>query len=180
MRKEMDELTSAMREKTTKSLDGMIKMTDSPFTTEVLNHPLPPKFRISHLKSFNSLKDSLDHIESFKMLVHLQMTQDEVICRAFLTTLKDARRVWFSKIPLGTIANFEQLSHSFVRHFIGGQRHRKPMRHLLIIKEEEGELLRLYATHFNKEVLQVDVKVAQKIWRPKVIYLNGAFLLSLK
>ena len=49
------------------------------------------------------------------------MTPDEVMCRAFLTTLKGVARVWFSKIPLRTIANFEQLSKGFVRHFIGGQ-----------------------------------------------------------
>lgn len=84
------------------------------------------------------------------------MILDEVICKAFPTTLKGARRVWFSKIPLGTIANFEKLSHSFVRHFIGGQRHRKAMGHLLSIKQEEGESLRLYVTRINKEVLQVD------------------------
>ena len=84
------------------------------------------------------------------------MILDEVICKAFPTTLKGARRVWFSKIPLGTIANFEKLSHSFVHHFIGGQRHRKSMGHLLSIKQEEGESLRLYVTRINKEVLQVD------------------------
>ena len=49
----------------------------------------------------------MDHIESFKTLILLQMTPDEVMCRAFLTTLKGAARVWFGKIPPTTIANFE-------------------------------------------------------------------------
>jgi len=40
----MDELRRAMKDKGEKNLDGMIQMTDSPFTIEVLNHPLPPKF----------------------------------------------------------------------------------------------------------------------------------------
>ena len=52
----------------------------------------------------------MDHIESFKTLMFLQMTLDEVICKAFLTTLKGATRVWFGKLPSSTIANFEQLS----------------------------------------------------------------------
>ena len=51
----------------------------------------------------------------------LQMTPDEVMCRAFPTTLKGAVRVWFNKITPGTIANFEQLNKGFVRHFIGGK-----------------------------------------------------------
>ena len=63
----------------------------------------------------------------------LQVTPDEVMCKAFPTTLKEAARVWFSKIPLGTIADFEQLNKGFVHHFIEGQRHKKPIGHLLKI-----------------------------------------------
>ena len=46
MRKEVDELKSAMKDKGGENLDGMIRRTGSPFTTEVLNHPLQPKFRL--------------------------------------------------------------------------------------------------------------------------------------
>ena len=84
------------------------------------------------------------------------MTPDEAMCKAFPTTLKGAARVWFSKIPPGTIANFEQLSKGFVRHFIGGQRHKKPTGNLLNIHQVEGESLRQYVTQFNKKLLQVD------------------------
>ena len=51
---------------------------------------------------------------------------------------------------------FEQLSKGFVRHFIGGQRHKKPIGHLLNIQQAEGESLRQYVIQFNKELLQVD------------------------
>ena len=84
------------------------------------------------------------------------MTPDEVICRAFPTTLKETARVWFSKISPGTIADFEQLSKGFVRHFIRGQRYKNPTSHLLSIQQAEGESLRQYVTRFNKELLQVD------------------------
>ena len=116
----MDELKSAMKDKGGEILDGVIRKPDSPFTNEVLNRPLPPKFCLPQLESYDDSKDPLDHIESFKTLMLLQMTPNEVMCRAFLTTLKGATRVWFNKIPLGTIADFEQLSKDFVRHFIGG------------------------------------------------------------
>ena len=39
MRKEMDELKSAMKDKGRENLDGMIRRTNSPFTNEVLNRP---------------------------------------------------------------------------------------------------------------------------------------------
>ena len=40
MRKEMDELRSAIKEKTDRSLDRMVRKTDSPFTTAVLECPV--------------------------------------------------------------------------------------------------------------------------------------------
>ena len=120
MRKEMDELRNAVKDRAMENLDGMIQRTDSPFTTEVLNRPLLPKFRLPQLESFDDSRDPLDHIKLFKTLMLLQMTLDEVTFKAFLTTLKGAARVWFGKLPSGIIANFDQLSKGFVRHFIGG------------------------------------------------------------
>lgn len=98
----------------------MIRRIHSPSTAEVLNLPLPPKFSLPQLESFVGLTDPLDHIKLYKTLMHLQMTLDEVMCRAFLTTLKGAVRVWFNKVPSSAIANFKQLSHSYVHHFIEG------------------------------------------------------------
>ena len=71
MRKEMDELKNAMKDKGGENLDGMIRRTNSPFTTEVLNRPLPQKFRLPQLESYEGSKDPLDHIESFKTLMLL-------------------------------------------------------------------------------------------------------------
>ena len=106
IRKEMNEFKSAMKDKGRENLDGMIQRINSPFTIEVLNCPLPPKFHLPQLESNDGSKDPLDHIESFKTLILLQMTLDEVMCRAFLTTLKGVAKVWLSKIPPGTIADF--------------------------------------------------------------------------
>ena len=44
----------------------------------------------------------------------------------------------------------------FVRHFIKGQRHKRPTSYLLTIKQQEGESLREYMKHFNKAVLEID------------------------
>ena len=76
MRKEIDELNSAMKEKGRENMDGMIWRMDLPFTTEVLNRPFLPKFRLPYLESYDGSKDPLDHIESFETLMLLQMTID--------------------------------------------------------------------------------------------------------
>ena len=57
MRKEMDELRSAIKEKTERSVDRLVRATDSPFTTTVLECPVPSKFRLPQLESFDGLKD---------------------------------------------------------------------------------------------------------------------------
>ena len=90
MRKEMDELKNVMKEKTTKNLDRMVKMTNSPFTTKIMECPLPPKFRLPQLESYDDLKDLLDHITTFKMTLSLQQTPDEIVCQSFPMILKGA------------------------------------------------------------------------------------------
>ena len=133
----MDKLKSAMKEKTTKNLDGMVKRINSPFTTKILECPLPPKFCLPQLDSYDSLKDSLDHITTFKTTLSLHQTPDEIVCLSFLTTLKGATWVWFNKLASSSIDDFEQLSNSFVRHFSDGHRQKRPTNHLLTIKQEE-------------------------------------------
>lgn len=107
MRKELDEVKNAMKGKTAINLDGMIKMTDSPFTTNVQECPLPPKFHLPQLEIYDGTKNSLDHIRAFKTILNLQKTPDEVNYRSFLATLRGATRVWFSKLPALSYANFE-------------------------------------------------------------------------
>ena len=52
-------------------LDDLINRTDSSFTAAVNSFPLPHKFRMSHIDSYNGVKDPLDHLETFKKLMHL-------------------------------------------------------------------------------------------------------------
>ena len=120
MRKELDKVKNAMKGKTAINLNGMIKRTNSPFTTSILECPLASKFRSLQLEVYDSTKDPLDHIGAFKTILNLQQTPDEVICKSIPTTLREAARVWFSKLPIVSIANFDQLRDSFVRRFIGG------------------------------------------------------------
>ena len=134
MRKEMDELRNAIKGKMDQSLERIVRKTDSPFTVVVQECPVPSKFRLPQLEPFDGLKDLLDHLNTFKTTLGLQQPPDEILCRSFPTTLKGATREWFNKLPTLSIDNFEQLSNSFVRHFVGGQRPKRTADHLLTIK----------------------------------------------
>ena len=120
MRKEMDELRNAIKEKTDRSVDRMVRATDSPFTSAMLKCPVPLKFRLPQLEPFDGLRDPQDHLNTFKTTLGLQQPPDEILCRSFPTTLKGAAREWFTKLPTSSVDNFEQLSNAFLRHFIGG------------------------------------------------------------
>ena len=77
------------------------------------------------IESYDGVKDPLDHLETFKTLMHLQGVPDEIMCRAFPTTLKGAARIWFSRLTPNSINTFKELSAQFTSHFIGGHRYKK-------------------------------------------------------
>ena len=156
MRKEMNELRNAIKEKTDRSVDRMVRATDSPFTIPILECPVPLKFRLPQLKPFDGLKDPQDHLNTFKMSLGLQQPPNEILCRSFPTTLKEATREWFTNLPTSSIDNFEQLSNTFLRHFIGRKCPKRPADHLLTIKHGEKETLRSYMKRFTQETFEVD------------------------
>ena len=45
------------------------------------------------VKAYDESKDPLDYLESFKTLMNLQGVADEIMCRAFLITLKGLAKV---------------------------------------------------------------------------------------
>ncbi|XP_075655075.1 uncharacterized protein LOC142625275 [Castanea sativa] len=156
MRKEMDELRNAIRGKTDQSLDRMVRTTDSPFTSAVLERHVPLKFRLPQLEPFDGLKDPLDHLNTFKTTLGLQQPPDEILCRSFTTTLKGTALEWFTKLPTSSIDSFETLGIAFLRHFVSGQCPKRPADHLLTIKQGEKETLRSYVKRFTRETLEVD------------------------
>ena len=72
MKREMDELRNAIREKTDQSLVRIVRKTDSPFTVAVQECLVPSKFCLPQLEPFDGLKDPLDHLNTFKTTLGLQ------------------------------------------------------------------------------------------------------------
>ena len=59
-------------------------------------------------------------------------------------------------MPTSSVDSFEQLSNAFLRHFIGGQRPKRPADHLLTIRQGEKETLSSYVKCFTRKTLEVD------------------------
>ena len=116
----MDLMMNALRGRVSSDLDDLVHQTDSPFTTSVNSFPLSSKFRMPQIESYDGAKDPLDHLKSFKTLMHLQGVVDEIMCRAFPTTLKGPVRIWFSRLTSNSIDTFKGLSTQFASHFSEG------------------------------------------------------------
>ena len=121
MRAQMGEMKDEFKGRVAENLDDHVHRTDSPFTKAVTSFPLPSKFRMPSLETFDGSKDPFDHLESFKTMMCLQRVPNEIMCHAFPTTLKGSARIWFKKLTPGLVGSFAQLSRSFFNHFIGGQ-----------------------------------------------------------
>ena len=147
---------NALNGRVSSDLDDLVNSTDSPFTAFINSFPLLHKFRMSQIDSHDEVKDLLDHLETFKTLMHLQGVADEIMCRAFPTTLKGAARIWFSQLTPNSISTFKELNAQFTAHFIRGHRYKKSTACLMSIKQREDEMLRSYISCFNKEALLID------------------------
>ena len=115
-------------------VDDLVHQTDSHFMASINSHPLPSKFKMSSLDSYDGTRSLCDHIATFKTTMHLQGVPDKIMCKAFPTTLKGPARVWFNKIRPNTIGSFEELSKLFVNNFIEEQRHKRFSSSLLAIE----------------------------------------------
>ncbi|XP_059663887.1 uncharacterized protein LOC132309612 [Cornus florida] len=156
LKAKMEDVIQAIKGKDTAAIDSLVQKTNLPFRPSVMKCPLPSKFKMPSIESFDGTKDPIDHLETFQALMHLYVMPDEIMCRAFPTTLKGSIRVWFNKLKPGTIETFEELSKHFVGHFIAGQKHRRSATYLLTVKQQKGESLQDYISRFNTEMLQVE------------------------
>ena len=110
IKEQMECMMNALKGRVSNDLDDLVHRTDSPFTMSINYFPLPPKFHMPQVENYDGNKDSLDHLESFKTLMHLQGISDEIMCRAFPTMLRGPTRIWFNRLMPNSISSFKELS----------------------------------------------------------------------
>ncbi|GMH26975.1 hypothetical protein Nepgr_028818 [Nepenthes gracilis] len=132
-----------------------IDLDRSPFTAEILIRPLPTKFKIPSLDSYDGSNDSVDHLDLFRTNLSLQGLEDSAMCRCFLLTLKGDARIWFHHLPSGTISSFRELTDLFLTQYASSRREEKQSWHLSHIKQKQGENPRRFLDHFVAEVRRI-------------------------
>ncbi|GFZ02072.1 hypothetical protein Acr_15g0006810 [Actinidia rufa] len=110
------------------TMDLLIRQTEPPFIERVIRAEVSSKFKFpSQLRVYEGKKDPMDHLNSYKNLMMRQGVLDEVMCKAFSTTLRGPMRV-----------KEKNASHLFADH------------------QKDGESLKDYIRQFNQVVLKVE------------------------
>ncbi|XP_027155637.1 uncharacterized protein LOC113756010 [Coffea eugenioides] len=126
----------------------------SPFALDIEDYPLPAKFKISHMKSYDATTDPEDHLFVFLTQMHLQTVADVVRCKTFPMFLEGKARQWFQGLPPRSIRSFTQLARLFSTQFVSSRAFSKSTAHLMTIQQRAEESLREYMVRFNNESLQ--------------------------
>ena len=58
------------------SMDALVQRTESPFTVGVLHFPIPEKFRMAQIETFDGTKDPIDHLNTYKNQMELHRCQE--------------------------------------------------------------------------------------------------------
>ena len=93
MKEQMAVMMNVLKGRVSSDFDDLVNRTSSLFTISINTFPLPQKFHMSQIESYYGVKDPLDHLETFKILMHLQGVPNEIMCRVFPTTLKGPARI---------------------------------------------------------------------------------------
>ena len=139
------------------TMDTLVQQTESPFTAEVLHFPLPAKFRMPQVETFDGVKDPIDHLNTYKNQMELHGYQDPVRCRAFATTLKGPALAWFNRIPPFIHLVIQGTIYCICLPLHRSQNIQKA--ELPSVDRQAGlqEILKSYVQRFNAESLKIDI-----------------------
>ncbi|XP_022868986.1 uncharacterized protein LOC111388490 [Olea europaea var. sylvestris] len=128
---------------------------DTPFTPEILSYPLPDIFKYPCIKEYDGMTDPVNHLNVYTDVMNLQVAPHQVMCKAFLQTLTNAARDWFSTLDPNSIASFSDLVDKFSAFSASSKRIRKTAASLMQLRQGPNETLLGFMTRFNKDRLQI-------------------------
>ncbi|XP_041026936.1 uncharacterized protein LOC121267131 [Juglans microcarpa x Juglans regia] len=120
--------------------------------------PLSSRFKVPQVDSYDKSKDPLEHLEIFMAHMTLHKFPGEIVCRAFLLTIKGATRAWFRSLRPNTIDSSAELACLFLTQFIASRKRRHSAAYLLKVKQRDDESLKSYVSRFNQERMTMDDK----------------------
>nr|XP_027076905.1 uncharacterized protein LOC113700639 [Coffea arabica] len=127
----------------------------SPFVPDIEDYPLPAKFKIHSMKSYDTTTDPEDHLFAFQTQMCLQTSADAVRFKTFPMFLEGKARQWFQRLPPRLVRSFSQLARLFAAQFVSSRAFSKSTAHLMTVHQGPDESLLEYMVRFNNEFLQI-------------------------
>uniref|UniRef100_A0A2N9J3R3 Uncharacterized protein n=1 Tax=Fagus sylvatica TaxID=28930 RepID=A0A2N9J3R3_FAGSY len=134
------------RQRQAKNLDMLVHRSESPFTKRIDEYPLPAKFKVPQLETFDGFKGSTrTYLDSFRTIMRLHGVSDEIMCRDFPNKPQ--------RLSKDLVQSIGDRLHRHLRSIEAGpslttsledEDQLRPANYLLNIRQREGESLRSY------------------------------------
>ena len=66
IQQELSHMKETVKGRASVSMDALVQQTESSFTAEVLHFPLPTKFKMPQVETFDGMKDPIDHLNTYQ------------------------------------------------------------------------------------------------------------------
>ena len=76
IQQEISHMKETVKGRAPVSMDALVEQTESLFTIEVMHFPLPAKFKMSQIETFDGTKDPVDHLNTYKNQMKLHGYQE--------------------------------------------------------------------------------------------------------
>ena len=125
-----------------------------PFTSNVIEVPLPEKWKGFNRNRYDGSTDPDEHMDAYTAHMSLYTSDDAVLCRVFPTSLKGVALSWFTKLSPNSIDSFTTLVAKFETEFTTSWPHHLTSIALVGIRQK-GESLRTFVDRFSKVAMSI-------------------------
>ncbi|KAF7817891.1 uncharacterized protein G2W53_023346 [Senna tora] len=125
------------------------------FVDRIMDVAMPKLRTPTQLKHYDGTSDPVAHVNSFKAVMLYAGAPDEVMCRAFPSTLDGDAQLWFSDLPSGSISSFRQLSKRFTSYFATSMTIKRTAHCLKNVVQGKEESLKDFLIRFTKAARQI-------------------------
>ncbi|GJR04084.1 reverse transcriptase domain-containing protein [Tanacetum coccineum] len=128
----------------------------NPFTPRIRHFTFPRTRMPSHVKTYDGSGDTEDHLKLFQAAAKTERWAMPTWCHMFNSTLTGNARVWFDKVPRGSIDNYEDLRTTFRDNYLQQTKHIKDPLEIHHIKQRDGESTKDFMERYKAEILDVE------------------------
>ncbi|XP_061356477.1 uncharacterized protein LOC133300910 [Gastrolobium bilobum] len=129
---------------------------NKPLTDSLRVNPIPLGFKgPSNITTYVGDTDPFEWIQKFEAAMTLHSETDLLMCRTFPTLLGGRALTWYTTLPTGSIASWDDLASKCQSHFATSRPVPKSVHALEKVRQHSGETLWSFLDRFDKEALQV-------------------------